>query len=367
MHRNMKTTKIFAWAFTSVMVFSGCGAGNSNTSTEESSYCVDEKFKQALEFEETTIQPVTEEIHLTGTVETNPDNVIHFVSLVSGVVSKANFSLGDKVVRGQVLAELRSAELSALEAELKNINAQISVAEKKLKTVDSMFEDGISSERDLMKAQSKLVILKSEREKVSFNLSLFSPSAEKGVFEIKAPTSGIITAKSIASGTQITAESEPLFTISDLSEVWVMLDIYATNMQNVEVGMELDMTTLSYSDHNFKGEISAISQVFDHEAKVVKGRVVIKNKDLMLKPGMLMDVIAIKDRGMQAVCISSESIVFDDNQNFVVTYIDDCQMEIRKIEILSKSNGTTFIASGLVENETIITKNQLLIYEQIKN
>lgn len=363
----MRMLRIFAGVSISVIAFLGCETGNSNTSTEESSYCVDEKFKQVLEFEKVTIQPVTEEIHITGTVETNPDNVIHFVSLVSGVVSKANFSLGDKVVRGQVLAELRSAELSALEAELKNIDAQILVAKKKLETVYSMFEDGISSERDLMKAQSKLAILKTERENVSFNLSLFSPSEEKGVFEIKAPSSGIITAKSIASGTQITAESDPLFTISDLSEVWVMLDIYATNMQNIEVGMELDMTTLSYPDHNFKGEISAISQVLDHEAKVVKGRVVIRNMDLMLKPGMLMDVTAIKDLGEEAVGISSESIVFDDNQNFVVTYIDDCQMEIRKIEILSKSNGTTFIASGLAENETIIVKNQLLIYEQIKN
>ena len=106
----MKMIKVFAWISLSAIILVGCGNGSTDASEVEGGFCVDEKFKKALEFEQSTLQPVTEEIHLTGTVQTNPDNVIHFVSLVSGVVSKANFSLGDKVVRGQVLAELRSAE-----------------------------------------------------------------------------------------------------------------------------------------------------------------------------------------------------------------------------------------------------------------
>lgn len=330
-------------------------------------YCIDKNFKQDVEIVQVKMQPVTEGIHLTGAVETNPDKVIHFVSLVGGIISKVNFSLGDEVVEGQVLAELQSKQLSSLESKLKNLDSQIQVAEKKLQTMQSMFDDGISTKRDLLKARSKLEILESDKQKVTSNLDLFSASAEMGVFQIKAPHTGIVTAKSISAGTQILAEGEPLFTISDLSVVWVMADIYATNVQNIKSGMDVNITTLSYPDTIFRGKIDVISQVLDSEAKTLKARITMPNKSLKLKPGMWVDVIALKNQDIEAIGIPTKSMVFDDNQNFVVTHKSDCEMEIRKIEILSANNGTTFIASGLKEDEKIITRNQLLIYEQIKN
>jgi membrane fusion protein, heavy metal efflux system len=84
---------------------------------------------------------------LTGAIEPNPDKVIHFVSLVGGIISNTNFSLGDKVTKGQVLAELRSTELSELQSQSKTILSQIKVAEKNLQSMQSMFDDGIASKR----------------------------------------------------------------------------------------------------------------------------------------------------------------------------------------------------------------------------
>ncbi len=347
------------------MVLVGCGEEKLALPAETAKYCLDENFKGKIGLEQTVMQNVTEGIHLNGSIETNPDKVISFVSLVGGIVSKTYFSLGDKVSKGQVLAELQSTELSSLDAKLKNLEAQMEVAEMKLQSVQSMYDDRISSQQDLIKAQSKLAILESEKQKVTSNLELFSASAEKGVFQIKAPTSGIVTAKSIAAGTQITAEGEPLFTISDLREVWVMVDIYATNVQHIDAGMDVDITTLSYPDTIFTGKIAAVSQVLDSDAKVLKARVVLQNPTLKLKPGMLVDVIALKDRKTTAIAIPTHAMVFSDNRHFVVVHKNDCDMEIREVEILSKNNGITFISSGLEENENIIVKNQLLVYEQI--
>ncbi|NIK73574.1 cobalt-zinc-cadmium efflux system membrane fusion protein [Thermonema lapsum] len=336
-------------------------------STESKSYCLDENFKAKIETTSPIKQVVTETIPLTGSVEPNPDKVIHFVSLVSGIISNTYFSLGDKVSKGQVLAELKSTQLLELESQLKTIDAQIKVAEKKLQSLQSMYDDGIASEKDLMEAQSQLTILKAEREKINANLSLFSASAEKGVFLIKSPASGIVTAKSIAAGQQISAEGDPLFTISDLSEVWVLANVHASNVRNIQIGMEVNIKTLSYPDEVFKGKITTISQVLDADAKVMKARIVLPNPDLKLKPGMLVDVTAIKELKTEALSIPTAAIVFDNNQNYVVVYKSDCEIELRKIEILTQSNGTTFLLSGLREDEKIITKNHLLIYEQIKN
>lgn len=363
----MKKTQQIIWVGLFTILIAGCKESTPEIPVKNTRYCLDDNFKQKLEFEEATMQPVTEGVHLTGSIETNPDKVVHFVSLVGGIVSKTYFSLGDRVRQGQILAELRSTELSSLEAELKNLETQLEIGEKRLQTIRSMVEDGISTEKELIEAQGDLAILKTERHKVMSNLNLYSASAEKGVFQIKAPSSGIVTAKSIASGTQISAEGEPLFTISDLSEVWVMLDIYATNVQHMEKGMDVNISTLFYPDTVFAGKVGAISQVLDNEAKVLKARVVLRNSDLKLKPGMLVDVIALKDKNIEAISIPTHSMVFDDNQNFVVVYKGDCDMEIRKVDILTMSNGTTFISGGLSEYEKVISKNQLLIYEQINN
>lgn len=363
----MKLLKYSVYLGLTLPLLYSCGNTTPEVSTQKETYCLDEDFKQKIEFETATIQPVTEGIHLTGAVETNPDKVIHFVSLVGGIISKTYFSLGDEVSKGQVLAELQSTELSSLQSELRNAQAQIQVAEKSLEAMQAMYNDEIASEKDLLQAQTELDIIKSERQKLTANLDLFSASPEKGVFQIKAPTSGIITSKSIASGSQIMAEGEPLFTISDLREVWIMVNIYATNVQHIKTGMDVNIQTLSYPDETFKGKISSISQVLDSEAKVLKARISHENTDLKLKPGMLVDVIALKERNSEAIAIPTKTMVFDDNQNFVVMYRDDCDMEIRNVEILSSNNGTTFIKSGLKENDQIISKNQLLVYEQLKN
>jgi cobalt-zinc-cadmium efflux system membrane fusion protein len=350
-------------------VLLNCGNNETEKISSEKStkFCLDKTFKKSLETEQPVKKQVTQGIHLTGSVEPNPDKVIHFISLVGGIISNTSFSLGDKVNKGQVLAELLSTELSSLQAESKNLDSQIKVAEKNLQAVESMFKDGILSQKNLLEAQSELDILISEKQKITTNLNLFSASPEKGVFQIKAPASGIITAKSISAGTQISAESEPLFTISDLNEVWVMVNIYASNVKNIQEGIPVEIKTLSYPGEIFKGKITTISQVYDDEAKVLKARVLLPNTDMKLKPGMLVDIVAHKEQNFEAVSLSTKTLVFDSDRDFVVIYKSDCDLEIRKVEILSQNNGTTYISEGLNENEKVISKNQLLIYEQLKN
>ncbi len=330
-------------------------------------YCLDKIFKQRASFDSCVIKPVSEGIPLTGIVESNPDKVINFQSLVDGVIANTYFSLGDMVSKGQLLADLRSTELNNLQSERKTLEARIRVTERNLQSVKSMFEDGIASRKDLLEAESELTISEAQLEKVTAILSLYSASSDRGVFQIKAPASGIITSKNMIPGMQISAGGGTLFTISDLSEVWVLLNIYAGNVALIEPGLDVEIKTLSYPDEVFIGKIGALSQVFDSEERVMKARVVMKNERYRLKPGMLTDVTALRREDTRAISIPTSALIFDDNHHFVVVHKDDCDLEIRPVDILSKSNGTAFISKGLNENERIVSRNQLLIYEQIKS
>lgn len=331
-------------------------------------FCLNEDLKKKITIEEVRKEPISETFSLTGNVTYNADNVVQFTSLINGVVTNTYFSLGDYVKKGQVLAEIKSTELNGLQSENKSVESQLAVAQRQLSSVKSMFEDGIASQKDLVQAESEVKVLKSSLENIKSNLALYSASPEKSVFQIKAPSNGFIVAKNMSSGMQISSGSEPLFTISDLNEVWVMVNIYATDMQNIKENMEVKIKTLAYPDAIFSGKITALSQVFDAEERVLKAKIVMKNTDLKLKPGMSADIILQKQNVSteSMIAVPVKAVIFDDNQNFIIVYKDDCNLEIRQVNPVTKNNEVVYFDKGIQENEKIISKNQLLIYESLK-
>ena len=331
-------------------------------------FCLNEDLKKKITIEEVKKEPISETFSLTGNVTYNADNVVQFTSLVNGIVTNTFFSLGDYVKKGQVLAEIKSTELNSLQSENKSVASQLLVAQRQLASTKSMYEDGIASQKDLIQAESEVNVLQSSLENIKSNLALYSASSEKSVFQIKAPSNGFNVAKTMSSGMQISDGSEPLFTISDLNEVWVMVNIYATDMQNIKENMEVKIKTLAYPDETFSGKITALSQVFDSEERVLKARIVMKNKDLKLKPGMSADIILNKQNASTEpmVAVPVKAVIFDDNHNFLLVYKDDCNIEIREIEPVTKNSEVVYFDKGILENEQIITKNQLLIYESLK-
>jgi len=335
--------------------------------TASTTYHIPEDFKSRIQIEEVKTEPITESIHLMGSVETDPDNVIDYVSLTNGVVANVHFSLGDAVQKGQVLAELRSTALSALQAQASSMDAEIESAVRNLKTIASLHDDKLASDKDLAEAKSKLEVLRSAKARVSADLNLYNARSGKGVFQIKAPISGIITRKSINPGMQISDGSGVLFTVASLRDVWVMANVYATNLQTIAAGMGVKISSLSYPGQFFWGKISAMSPTMDEEEKVLKARIELPNPDFKLKPGMMVDVIAEKKREKKALAIPIDAIVFADNENYVLVCHDDRQVEARKVVIAAQNDHQYYIESGLKEGERIITKNQLLVFEQIKN
>ncbi len=330
-------------------------------------YCLSESLKKKSEFLTVQQAPVTETLALTGRVAFNPDKMVNFVSLVGGVVVNTYFSLGDQVKKGQLLAEIRSVELSEMQSQRKTLASQLEVAERQLVSVQSMYQDAIASEKDLLEAKSTVNVLKAEIEKTEANFNIFSASADRGVFQIKAPSSGFVVEKNINPGMQISPGAEALFTISGLDEVWVTVNVYAGNVSAVKAGMDVGIKALAYPDEQFSGKIAALSQVFDAEERVMKARVVMKNEDLRLKPGMLVDVQVIKEAGLQAPSVPTKAMIFDDGRNFLLVYHNDCRLEAREVKLLLRSNGTSFLEEGISPGEQIVTRNHLLIYEQIKN
>ncbi|WP_221392740.1 efflux RND transporter periplasmic adaptor subunit [Dyadobacter sp. NIV53] len=313
------------------------------------------------------LEPVTQSIRLNGQIEYNPNQVVHYASLVKGIVTKTYFSLGDRVLKGQVLAELRSIELSDLNAQSKTLESRLTVAKRKLAVSESMFGDRIASEKDLFESQSEVDILKTEIEKIQANLSLYNASSEKGVFQIKSPVGGYVVENNISSGTQISGNESDLFTISDLSDVWITTNIYAVDLPFVQKGMKAVIKSKAYPDETFDGTISEISQVLDPQERVLKARIRMPNKDLKLKPGLTIEAVIRKSLSEQAIGIPSAALIFYNNENYVLIQKPDNTLEPRKVIVDVKDNDRVFFKSGIAAGEKVVINNQLLLFYEVLN
>ena len=225
-----------------------------------------------------------QELLLTGKVEYDPEKIISYVPLISGIIDRTYFSLGDKVQRGQPLFDMRSTELSALFSEKISLEAEEKVAERELRTAQSMFDDHILSEKELLEAKGKLKQIQAAMNKIKSDMAVYGTDKGNGIFTVNAPMSGYIVSKKALSGSTISPDSEPAFSIADLTTVWVTANVYASNLRFVREGIAVEITTLSYPDEMFYGKINSLSQVFDPEEKVLKARIIMDNRNLKFNP-----------------------------------------------------------------------------------
>ena len=211
-------------------------------------------------------------------------------------------------------------------------------------------------------------MLIAELENTEAQLNMYSASNERGVFQIKAPSSGTIVVKNISKGMQIPAGSDALFTVANLNEVWIMADVYAGNVPFIKQGMKVTIDAIAYPNKLFDGKINSLSRVFDAENRVLKARIVMNNSDNKLMPGMFVDVIATQETEQEALVIPLSALIFDNNKNYVVLYKGDCDLVAKQVDYIGQSNGSCYISLDALDLEDkVITKEQLLIYEQIKN
>jgi cobalt-zinc-cadmium efflux system membrane fusion protein len=331
----------------------------------ENSNEINQLFLEQIKTEKALSNRMNTELSLTGKVEYDPDRIIHYAPLVSGVVERTYFSLGDKVVKGQPLVDIRSSELSALQSEYIAAESEMGVAGRDLQSAQAMYDDKLLSEKELLEAKSKYKQTQASFEKVKSDRSLYVRQAT-GAFSILSPMSGYIVTKSALSSSPVSTDGTPLFSVADLSQVWIMANVYAGDLQSVKEGMPVEITTLSYPGEVFTGKIDALSQVFDPEEKVLKARIVMPNKELKFKPEMSVMVKLKNETSRNRVSVPTGSLIFDDNQYFVVVETAPSHFEIRQVELEGHHQETSYLRAGLEENEKVVVENQLLIYSGLK-
>lgn len=360
----IKKITVILLSVSGIILMASCSSKAEKSTTENTG--INKSFLKNVRTIKAELKSQDEELTLTGKVEYDPDKVINYVSLVSGIADRTYFSLGEKVQKGQVLLDVRSSDLSSLQSDYTSAESEIKVAQRELQTAQSMYDDKMLSERELLEAQAKLKQAQASLNKVQTDMSVLGTNKGNGTFAIRSPMTGYIVAKDVSSGSTISSDGEPLFSVADLNTVWIIANVYASNLTFVKEGMDVDITTLSYPGEIFPGKIGSISQVFDPEEKVLKARIVMPNKDLKFKPEMSVVIKLKNETHHEFVAIPSDALIFDDDKYYVVVEPNPDDFQIKEVALQGHNNKTTYIASGLSEGENVVIKNQLLIYSGLK-
>jgi len=243
------------------------------------------------QFPLTSAVPYVSASQLKVTATVNPDisRSVPVISLATGRVVNVKARLGDFVTKGQVLLQVESADISSAFSDYQKAVADEQLSHTQLQRAQLLYARGAISLNDLQVAQDAetkaQVDVKTAADKLRVlgTTNLDDPS---GLVNIRAPISGVITDQEVTTAAGVQGLSSPNpFTVSDLSYVWILCDVYENDLPIVHLGESADVQLDAYPDRHFRGVISNISPVLDPNLRTAKVRIEVRNPGLM-RPGM---------------------------------------------------------------------------------
>jgi len=331
------------------------------------SNCLSDSMLKLIELDTIKYRQVTTKLLLSGKITENGDKLVKVYPLVGGYVKDLRVELGDYVNKGDVLAVIQSTEIADFQNQLVIAESNLNISEKNLQVTQDMFEGGLSSEKDLVVAKKEYQKAMGELRRIKEVMNIYGVG-EFSAYTVKAPISGFITEKFINENMQFRMDNtDQLFTIANLDNVWVIANVFESDIDHVKVGSEVEVTTLSYPDHVYKGKVDKIFNVLDKSSRVMKVRIILDNAGYKLKPEMFASISLLREAGAKSLLAPENSLIFDNNKDYVLVYNDACHIDIRPIERIDKIDKNVRIQSGLHEGERVIVKHQLLVYNHLIN
>jgi cobalt-zinc-cadmium efflux system membrane fusion protein len=306
------------------------------------------------------------QITLTGSIAPDENKMVKIFPMVSGVVEDVHVQLGDVVQKGQTLAILKSPEMAGFNKDYVSSEADIRSTRRTFESTQDLYKSGLASQKDLEQAQADYQKAEAEGKRASAVMSINKSNAQG--YEIKTPLSGFVVEKNLTNSMQVRADnSANLFTIADLSTVYVLVNIYESDISNVKAGDPVKITTLSYPDKVFTGTIDRIDNMLDPDNKVMHARVKITNPGNMLKPQMFANVIISAKSGENLPMIDTRTLVFDNDKDYVLVIDGKAHVKVQPITIAKTVENRAYISSGLKAGDRIIASRQVYLYESLKN
>lgn len=301
-------------------------------------------------------------------IEAPPDRVARIGSRVAGRVVSVTAGIGDRVRAGAVLAVVEAPDLARATADYLSTLAAAKLARTNAERERALFERRISAEREWRQAEADAVRAESERAAAENRLhSLGIPDDQlaalrgEGHFSstvnLTAPLAGVVVDRTASLG-QSVEPADMLFTIMDLRDVWIVMDVFEKDLRLVREGQIADVRVAAYPDRRFRGRVANIAATLEPGSRTAKVRIVLPNSDLLLKPGMFAEVEVLTSTGplTRGLVVPTSAVQRDGADVIVFVARDSGRFAVRRIETGLTTCDWIHVVRGLSRGDRIAVR-----------
>jgi membrane fusion protein, heavy metal efflux system len=312
-----------------------------------------------------TAHPTASELVVTGAVTPDVSRNVPVVSLASGRVMAIHARLGDTVHKGQLLLTIRSDDVAGGFDAYRKAVADELLARKQLNRAVDLYAHGAIAEQDLEVAKDTAEDAKITLETATEHLRLLGNDPDKpmGMVDIVAPTTGVITDQEVTNAATVQAYSSPSpFTISDLSSVWIVCDVYENDLPNVRLGDTAEITLNAYPQRTFKGRVSNLGAILDPSIRTAKVRIEVQNPGFM-RLGMFAKAIFRGQTTEMHTVVPASAVLHMHDRDFVFVPAPDKKfrrLDVVGGDVMPDNSNLQEIKSGLKPGQQVVTNALVL-------
>jgi len=308
-----------------------------------------------------------------GRIALNSDTATQVFSPYSGRVTRVIAGIGEHVKKGAPLFGIEASEFAQTQSDLLNALSQLKLARIAEERRHAAFESKGGSLQDWQQAQADLATAQTALDSVRNRLRIFGLTDEQTaalervkapspVTFVTAPIEGVVTDRQVGPGQYLQAgNSTPVYTIGDLSTVWLVADVREVEAPLVEVGQTIEVRVLALPGKVFQAKLTSVGSTVDPVTHRVPVRATMANPDGKLKPEMFANFSIITSGQSDSLAVPEEAVVREGDAARVWVVQQDNGLALRQIRTGRMNNGMVEVLEGLKPGEKVVTRGSLFI------
>jgi len=328
-----------------------------------------------LQFAIVTTRPITKTVECNAEVTYNGNRYARIAAQVPGVVAEVHQDFGDAIQPGDPLITIASSHLGAAKSAYLQAGTAVALWERSHTREKDLLDRGVSTEKDLLEAETRLAesrIAQSEAEQllVSFGLSPKAIERVRGTgdtstrYVVTAPFAGIVVDRQATIG-EVVDPARPLLTIADVSRMWALIDVYESNLRDIQAGQPVVLHVEGLPGESFGGHISWVSSQLNPQTRTLQARAEFDNSRGLLRAHMFARAsVSVRDR-QQSLVVPEASVQWEGCCNVVFVKESELVYVPRKVQ-LGIATGTVYeVLSGVEEGDEVVTQGSFLLKTEI--
>lgn len=315
-------------------------------------------------------------VSLPGEVVFNANQIAHVTPTVSGIVQEVNYSVGDRVEAGAVMAVLNSREVAAARSEYLAAQAMLELARENLERDERLFQEKVGTERAMLAARQAFQEARIDLNQAENALHAIGFTHDQieaigqmdeskfNTYMLRAPLSGVVTDRHLTVGEVIEPSGDGApFVVADLSTVWVDITVYQRDLELVSAGKRVTLS-FGHGIPDAQGEISFLSPSLDEETRTATARVVLPNPRGHWRPGLFLNATVAVEKVHGRVVVSASAIQTVEGDPIVFVRVPE-GFTPRRVELGNRSGTRVEVVEGLVAGEHYAATNTFVLKSEL--